>query len=86
MSEIDQMTRQRAYNLYNTPRYSQWEDAEDRFKSSVLYLIAMGIYPSPQELNERMFMHRRKTINGRSCKWRREICKEIGFKLKGLND
>lgn len=84
--KIDDAIRERARLEFNLPRYTFWEGAENRFKAAVLHLIMEGIYPGPQALNDYIFMHRGRNINGRSCKWRREICKDIGFKLRGLND
>jgi hypothetical protein len=59
--------------------------AEVRFKNCVINLIADGVYPGPQAINERLHGYRSKSINGRECQWRREICAKIGFRLHGRN-
>jgi hypothetical protein len=59
--------------------------AEDMFKHAVTYLIGVEIYPSPRALNQLIHGHTSDNINGRECRWRREVCHELGFKLKGYN-
>lgn len=63
--------------------------AEIEFKMAVLNVVHYGEYPSPTSINKEMGRdpRRRKmnNLNDRECRWRREICKEIGFTLRGKN-
>lgn len=59
--------------------------AEREFKHAVMTLVACKTYPSPRQI-QRILGHKvTDNINGRECRWRREACKEIGFKLRGKN-
>ncbi len=75
--------------------------AEREFKHAVMALVACKEYPSPARVNRvlghgvtrRLAMGEHSSIpvkwsnnlNGRECRWRREVCKEIGFTLRGKN-
>jgi hypothetical protein len=60
--------------------------AEARFKVAVVELVAQGVYPSPGAINHRLGrdLYNGKpshNINGRECRWRREVCAELRFVL-----
>lgn len=61
--------------------------AQVRFKNTVTQLINKNVYPSADNINKAL--GRRKSryngLSGRECIWRRQICFDIGFKLKGVN-
>ena len=60
--------------------------AEIRFKNTVKRLIAKDVYPSPRAINQALGRGDKiDNINGAECNWRRQICFELGFKLKGFN-
>lgn len=59
--------------------------AERKFKRAVVALILEGAYPGPQRLNRLVHGHSCRNINGRECRWRREICHQIRFPLHGFN-
>lgn len=56
--------------------------AEERFKDTIRVWWNCGEYPSPTYLN--WFIHHRwnRNLNGRECKWRREVMAELGIPLK----
>lgn len=62
---------------------------EHRFKNAVYVLVMHGKYPSPTTINKLLGRDPRSrkmnNLNDRECRWRREICKEIGFTLRGKN-
>lgn len=60
-------------------------NAERRFKECVTNLVNQNIYPSGQAIQKILKGYSLGKLNGRECQWRREICKVIGFKLKGRN-
>lgn len=53
--------------------------AESWFKWKVEALILLKVYPSARNLDLR-------ALNGRQCRWRREVAKKLNFKLKGKNN
>lgn len=69
-------------NLGSTP-------AEIQFKMAVLNVVHYGKYPSVTRINIEIgrdhVCRKMNNLNGRECRWRREICKEIGFTLRGKN-
>jgi hypothetical protein len=63
-------------------------DRETIFKETVRGLIERGVYPGPTAINRalgRDYYRVMNTIGGRECQWRREVCNELGFRLKGRN-
>jgi len=62
-------------------------NAEGRFKLVVSTVVALGRYPTPTLLNVNLHPGRRlkNNLNDRECRWRREICAVIGFRLRGKN-
>lgn len=59
--------------------------AERLFKHAVMVLVACKTYPSPAQIYRLLCKSKRRLggLNGRECRWRREICDEIGFVLRG---
>lgn len=63
----------------------EYSPAEKRFKDAVQKLVEEGIYPSASKIKVELTGYSGMGLNGRESIWRREICKFIGFRLKGKN-
>ena len=61
--------------------------AEREFKHAVMSIVACKTYPSPRAIRRVLgrMSGQVHNINGVECRWRREVCKEIGFALRGKN-
>lgn len=60
--------------------------AEDLFKGAVRAVVRRGEYPSALRVHRaRGQVFPRADLNGCECQWRREVCRDIGFRLKGRN-
>jgi hypothetical protein len=83
---IDQMS------FFLSEEADNWEimsEAEKNFKNAVKAIIARGEYPGALAIDKELGRYDRRSIkgnlNGVELQWRREICRDIEFTLKGRN-
>jgi hypothetical protein len=71
------------------PGYIDMSKTERRLKKAVWVLVMHDIYPSPTSINKLLgrdpLSRQMNNLNDRECNWRREICKSLGFTLRGKN-
>jgi hypothetical protein len=53
--------------------------AEQRFKLAVIRLVLQNEYPSPGNIERALGRHVTHNINGRECRWRREVMTAMGW-------
>lgn len=59
--------------------------AEVKFKKAIVTIINQGGYPWAGTIGKELGRRNITSLNGQENDWRREICHELQFKLKGRN-
>ncbi len=53
--------------------------AKMKLKLAVRRLIRDGVYPSPRMIDRELNRVTRNNLNGRDCRWREEVLRELGW-------